>query len=384
MADITKRGSTTFNLDQPNPALFTNEKHETYLGNSPPLTPGPKDCVVHVRSNGICGSDAHFWKEGRIGSLLVTCDYVLGHEGAGEVVWAGSAVEHLKPGDRVAIEPGIPCGECYQDSIGNYNLCHDVKFSGAPPYNGSIRRYHLHPASFLHKIPDQLSSTDGALLEPLSVVLHGFERSPLRLGESTVICGAGPIGLIALAIAKASGAAPLLIFDIDQARLDFAKKFVPECITFQVQPSQRPEANADAINKTINDFIGQQPRVVYECTGVQSSIITASHIPRPGGEVMVIGVGKPIMNELPFMHMSMAEVDLKFINRYNHSWPVAIRLLAHKVLDLRQLVTHRFPLEKAVDAMEASVDRSIGGIKIHIEDQEDVRESRTVVPKPRL
>lgn len=215
----------------------------------------------------------------------------------------------LAVGDRVAIEPGVPCGECLQCSTGQYNLCADVEFSGAPPHHGSIRRYHVHSAKYLHKIPDNLSFADGALLEPLSVVLHGLERSHIRLGESTVVCGAGPIGLIALAAARASGAYPLVITDVDQGRLDFAKCFVPGCLPILIDPSKSAEEMGLAIVKAIVAAGGEQPRVVYECTGVQQSVVTACFIPRQAGEVMVIGVGRPVMNELPFMHISLAEVS---------------------------------------------------------------------------
>jgi L-iditol 2-dehydrogenase len=225
------------------------------------------------------------------------------------VVYAGHDARGLKIGDRVAIEPGVPCGECPQCSSGSYNLCADVKFSGAPPHHGSIRRYHTHPSQYLHKIPDPMSFSDGALLEPLSVVLHAFERSPVKLGESAVILGAGPIGLIALATARASGAYPLVIADVDAGRLKFAERFVPECLTVQVQLDKSPAEMAAILVEKIRDAGGEQPRVVYECTGVQSSVITAAYTPRAGGEVMVVGVGTPILNQLPFMHISLAEVS---------------------------------------------------------------------------
>lgn len=186
----------------PNPALYTDENHNIYLADSPPLVCGPADCVVHVRCNGICGyrshlkelqnlkpsidishsSDVHFWQHGGIGHLNVTCPYVLGHEGAGVIALVGEQVKNFRIGDRVAIEPGVPCGECLRCSKGEYNLCGAVEFSGAPPVHGSIRRYHVHPAKYLHKMPDALGFAEGALLEPLSVVMHGFEQSPVRLG----------------------------------------------------------------------------------------------------------------------------------------------------------------------------------------------------------
>ncbi|KAK4626960.1 L-arabinitol 4-dehydrogenase [Fulvia fulva] len=364
-------GVAAFTPDKPNSALFTNEKREIFMGTSPELNPGPDECIVRMRCNGICGSDVHFWHTGRIGPLIVESDHCLGHEGAGTVVWAGAEVKHLKAGDNVAVEPGVPCNHCFQCSSGNYNLCAEVEFSGVPPHPGSIRRWHVHPSKFLHKLPEGFSFSDGALLEPLSVILHGFERSPIKLGESTVVCGAGPIGMCALAVAKASGAAPILMTDLDAGRLKFAKSFVPNCITYQINTAISAEETAKDILKTLEAAGGDQPRVVYECTGVQSSVVTSCYLPRAAGEVMVIGVGRPIMNDIPFMHISLAEVDLKFINRYHHSWPAAIRLLQHKVIDLQPLVTHRFKLEEADKALEASADRNSGSIKIHIEDLDD-------------
>lgn len=155
-----------------------------------------------------------------------------------------------------------------------------------------------------------MSFTDAALLEPLSVVLHGFERSPTRLGQPVLICGAGPIGLIALKAAKASGAFPLVITDVDAARLEFAKSFVPECRTFHVPMKGVPEEHASGIRKLfLEELSSEEPPVVYECTGVQSSVHTAAFACKRGGEVMVIGVGRAIMDGLPFMHLSLAEVS---------------------------------------------------------------------------
>lgn len=241
------------------------------------------------------------------------------------------------------MEPGVPCGTCFQCSSGDYNLCLDVAFSGVPPYSGSIRRFHVHPAAFLHKLPEGFSFSDGALLEPLSVVLHGFERSPIKLGEGTVICGAGPIGMCALAVAKASGAAPILITDLDAGRLKFAKSYAPNCLTYQIDTKMSPQETAKDIVRTLKEAGTEQPRVVYECTGVQNSVVTACFLPRPAGEVMVIGVGKPMMNELPFMHISMAEVrhTLKSKLREELTLTTAGRSEIHQPLP--SLLAQRYP-----------------------------------------
>ena len=253
-------------------------------------------------------SDLHFWKAGAIGTCIVSSDYILGHEGAGVIVSAGLNVTHLKVGDRVAIEPGVPCHICANCTTGEYNLCANVEFSGAPPFHGSIRRFHQHPARYLHKLPDTLTFSDGALLEPLSVVLHALERSPTRLGEPALICGAGPIGLIALATAKASGAFPLIITDVDAARLAFAKTFVPQCETLLMGMTSTVAENAALVTAAFVNLGTPLPKVVYECTGVQSSVGVAAFSARRGGHVMVIGVGEDIMDGLPFMHLSLAEV----------------------------------------------------------------------------
>lgn len=250
-----------------------------------------------------------FLKIGAIGECIVTAAHILGHEGAGTVTAVGASVTHLRPGDRVAIEPGVPCHRCTLCTQGRYNLCRAVRFTGAPPYDGSIRRWHVHDAHFLHKLPDALSLAEGALLEPLSVVLHAFERSPTRLGHPVLVCGAGPIGLITLAVARASGAFPIVITDVDARRLEFAQKFSPGCSIYQVLPSMSPEAAASDISRLFEAELGSEmPPVVYECTGVPSSIVTAAFAAARGGEVMVVGVGRPVIDGLPFMHLSMSEV----------------------------------------------------------------------------
>ena len=160
------------------------------------------------------------------------------------------------------------------------------------------------------RLPDNVSFAEGALLEPLSVVLHGIERAGLGLGRGALICGAGPIGLIALAAARASGSHPLVITDLDQGRLAFAKQFVPSCMTYQVDRSLDAEKNANEIKKLFGNTEYEAPHTVLECTGVESSVCTAAFSVRRGGTVMVIGVGRPVMNNIPFMHMSLAEVRL--------------------------------------------------------------------------
>ncbi|KAI1378059.1 sorbitol dehydrogenase [Hypoxylon crocopeplum] len=343
-----------------NPSLQVTADHRLKMVDAPIREPGPGEVTLQVKCSGICGSDIHLWKSGRIGSLEVKGDCVLGHEAAGVVLKVGEGVTSLKIGDRVGIEPQEPCEKCFLCMEGRYNLCENVKFSGIWPDAGSIQR-----------IPDELSYSEGALLEPLSVILHGIKGANVQLGRPTLVCGAGPIGLVALAAARASGAHPLVITDIDQGRLDFAKEFVPGCQTYRINSKLGAQENAVEIRKLYGDDEYSAPASVMECTGVESSVCTAAFSVRRGGTIMVIGVGRPVMNNIPFMHLSLAEIDLKFINRYRDTWPAAINCMTGGVIDLNKIVTHKFSLLKALDAFELSADVRNGSIKVHIVDEVD-------------
>ncbi|KAI1293145.1 GroES-like protein [Xylaria venustula] len=354
-----------------NPSLQVTEDHRIKIVDAPIEEPRVGEVLLQVKCSGICGSDMHLWKSGRIGSLEVKGDCILGHEAAGIVLKCGEGVTSLKPGDRVGIEPQEPCEQCFLCMEGRYNLCDNVKFSGIWPDSGTIQRFKRHPAKWLYKIPDNLTYSEGALLEPLSVILHGIKGANVRLGQPSLICGAGPIGLVALAAARASGAHPLIITDVNAERLKFAKEFVPQCQTYRVNPKLSPEENAKEVRKMYGSDEYSQPASVMECTGVESSVCTAAFAVRRGGTLMVIGVGRPVMNNVPFMHLSLAEIDLKFINRYRDTWPAAINCLSGGVMDLNKLVTHKFPLEKAIEAFELNADTSSLSIKVHIVDEVD-------------
>jgi L-iditol 2-dehydrogenase len=351
-----------------NIGVWTNPKHDLWVADCEPtlekldeLKPG--EVTVGIKSTGICGSDVHFWHAGCIGPMIVTDDHILGHESAGIILATHPSVTSVKVGDRVAIEPNIICGECEPCLTGRYNGCVKVLFLSTPPVPGLLRRYVNHPAAWVHKIGD-MSYEDGACLEPLSVSLAAVERSGLRLGDPALICGAGPIGLISLLCARAAGACPIVITDIDDGRLAFAKKLVPSVITFK---AERLEAEEQA-KKIVAAFGGIEPAVTLECTGVESSIAAAVWASKFGGKVFIIGVGK---NEIsfPFMRASVMEVDVQLQYRYCNTWPRAIRLVQAGLIDLSPLVTHRFKLEDAVEAFKTAADIKAGAIKIQIQSE---------------
>jgi L-iditol 2-dehydrogenase len=297
--------------------------------------------------------------------MQVTSDHILGHESAGIVLSVHPSVKTLKPGDRIAIEPNIPCFQCEPCLTGRYNGCENVAFLSTPPVSGLLRRYLNHPAVWCHKIGG-MSYEDGALLEPLAVALAGVERAGVKLGDPVLICGAGPIGLVTLECCRAAGCSPLVITDVDEGRLKFAKDFVPSVKTYKVKMGASAEESAEEIVAAM----GVRPSIAMECTGVESSIANAIWSVRFGGKVFVIGVGK---NEIkvPFMRLSTQEIDLQYQYRYANQWPKAIRLVKSGVIDLKKLVTHRFGIEDAIRAFETAADPKTGAIKVQIKNDED-------------
>ena len=195
-----------------------------YIKEIPVPKPSEKEVLVKIEYCGICGSDVHYYEYGRVADYVVEGDFILGHEVAGTVVEVGSQVKSLKVGDRVALEPGIGCGKCEQCKEGKYNLCKDVIFFATPPVQGALKDYVVHPEDMCFKLPDNVSTKEGALVEPLSVGLHACRQGGVTLGNSVVILGAGCIGLCTLLSAKAFGASEIIVVDLFEKRLEFAKK----------------------------------------------------------------------------------------------------------------------------------------------------------------
>ena len=358
-----------------NVGVYTNPKHQLWVAESGPSLQDVKDgkdlkegeVYIGVKSTGICGSDVHFWHAGCIGPMIVDADHILGHESAGIVLSKHSSVSDLDVGDRVAIEPNIPCHACEPCLTGRYNGCERVEFLSTPPVDGLLRRYVKHPAVWCHKIGD-MSFENGSLLEPLSVALAGIHRAGIRLGDPVVICGAGPIGLVSLLCCQAAGACPLTITDIDAGRLKFAKDLVPAVRTYQVPMGKSAEECAAGVLEVMG---GIRPAVALECTGVESSVASAIWSVKFGGKVFVIGVGKNEM-KIPFMRLSTQEIDLQFQYRYANTWPRAIRLVQSGLINMDKLVTHRYNISDAVKAFETAADPKTGAIKVQIKNDDSL------------
>jgi L-iditol 2-dehydrogenase len=311
-------------------------------------SPNDRQVLVRIKRVGICGSDVEYWQKGEIGPFVLKAPMVIGHESSGEVVAVGSAVTHLKVGDRVALEPGVPCQQaaCAQCARNSYNLCPEMKFFATPPVDGSLCDFAVHQADFCFALPENVSLDDGALCEPLSVGVHACERAGVTAGSRVVVLGSGPIGLVCMLVAKAMGAAHVVMTDVREERLAFAKTVGANGTVLVSRDEDAAIAAVKAARSGDELF-----DAAIECSGFESSMRTAMAVCRSGGIVVCVGLHDPIMR-LPIMDANVREVDIRGIFRYRHTYPKAIALLAGgKLDDVRKLITHRFALNNTADLL---------------------------------
>jgi len=310
--------------------------------------PGPHDVLIAVRSVGICGSDVHYWTNGRIGPFILKAPMILGHESSGQVVAVGEKVTHLQPGDRITMEPGVPCRMCVHCKTGRYNMCPDIIFMATPPYDGSLSNYITHPADFCFKLPDHVSYDEGAMCEPLSVGVHAVTRARISLGQSVLITGSGPIGLMSVMAAKAAGAGVIIVSDIKAERLVVAKQVGATHIL------DLSSISAGDVLSKIFEMVGPGGvDAVIECSGAQSAITTAIRAACNGGVVVLVGLGAPECT-LPIVEAAVREVDIRGVFRYANTYPKALALIASGQVDVKPCITHHFPFAEVQHAFEVA------------------------------
>lgn len=319
--------------------------------------PKPKanEVLVKLEYVGICGSDLHYYETGAIGSYVVEPPFVLGHEPGGVVVETGARVRHLKVGDRVALEPGKTCGHCEFCKEGKYNLCPDVIFFATPPVDGVFQEYVAHEADLCFKLPENVSTLEGALIEPLAVGFHAAIQGDAHLGQKAVVMGAGCIGLVSMMALKARGVSDVYVVDIMEKRLDKAMELgATEVI------NGKTEDVAERIRELTS---GKGADLVIETAGTEITTRQAIEIAKKGSSLVLVGYSKSGEMTLPMSLVLDKELTFKTVFRYRHIYPMAIEAVAAGKVNLKGIVTDIFKLEEAQKAMDYSVNNKADIVK---------------------
>lgn len=319
--------------------------------------PVPKEgeVLVKVEYVGICGSDLHYYESGRIGNFIVEPPFVLGHEAGGTVVEVGSGVTHLKAGDRVALEPGKTCGHCEHCKAGKYNLCEDVIFFATPPVDGVFQEYVAHEAGLCFKLPDNVSTLEGALVEPLSVGLHAAMQGGAHIGQTAVVTGAGCIGLVSLLALKAMGVSRVIVVDVIEKRLQKAKELGADYVI------NGKEQDTVAEIKRLTE--GRGCDLSIETAGTQitaSQLIQAS---KKGATIVFVGYSASGEMTLPIGMALDKELTFKTVFRYRNIYPMAIEAIAAGKIRIKDIVTDYFELDDIQHAMDACVENKAEIVK---------------------
>ncbi|MER9675753.1 MULTISPECIES: NAD(P)-dependent alcohol dehydrogenase [unclassified Mesorhizobium] len=339
-------------------ALVLERQHELKLRDIDlPQTVGPGEVRIKIHTVGICGSDVHYYTHGRIGPFVVEAPMVLGHEAAGTVVETGEGVEHLKVGDRVCMEPGIPDPNSRASRLGLYNIDPAVRFWATPPIHGVLTPYVVHPANYTFKLPDNVSFAEGAMVEPFAVGMQAAAKAKIAPGDTAVVIGAGPIGTMVAIAALAGGCARAVVADLAQPKLDIAAGYQG------VIPVNIRDKSLPAEVKRLTDGWGTD--VVFECSGSTKAWETLLDLPRPGGTVVVVGLPvAPVAFDIATA--STKEIRIETVFRYAHQYDRAIALMGSGRVDLKPLISATFPFEDSIAAFDRAVEARPADVKLQI------------------
>lgn len=326
--------------------------------------PEPKDdeVLLKVEYVGICGSDIHGFESGPfIPPKDPNQKIGLGHECGGTVVKVGSKVKKIKVGDRVNIEPGVPCGKCEFCLSGHYNICPDVDFLATQPnYRGALTNYITHPEALTYKLPDNMDTMEGALVEPAAVGMHAAMEADVKPGKKIVILGAGCIGLMTLQACRAMGATEIVVSDMIEKRLDMAKKLG----AMEVVNGGKEDTVARA--KELLGELGAD--IVFETAGARATAAQTTKLVKRGGRIMIVGT---VPGETPINFLSInREVKIQTVFRYANNYPMTIEAISSGRFDVKSMVTDIYDYQDVQRAFEESLSRKSEIIKgvIKVED----------------
>ncbi|MCL2857457.1 MAG: NAD(P)-dependent alcohol dehydrogenase [Oscillospiraceae bacterium] len=327
-----------------NKAVFMTGLNKLEIRDIPMPQVKGNEVLVKIEYVGICGSDVHYLEHGKIGNFVVEGDFILGHECAGVVAAAGPDVKTLKVGDKVALEPGQTCGQCEFCKGGKYNLCPDVEFLATPPYQGCLLNYIAYPEIMAFKLPDNMSTKDGALVEPFAVGIHAANQGGVTLGSSAVVLGAGCIGLMTLAACKAFGAGDVTVVDVMENRLECAKKLgATRVINAQTQ---------DVEKELLAATDGKGVDIVFETAGTTKTISQTANLVKTGGTIVLVGMAPEDIIPYNIAKILAKEAQIKTVFRYRNIYLQAIDAISGGTARVSDIVTHEFSFDEAAQAFD--------------------------------
>ncbi|MFH1370976.1 MAG: alcohol dehydrogenase catalytic domain-containing protein [Planctomycetota bacterium] len=324
-----------------------------------PVIKSDTDVLLKIRVVGVCGSDVHYYRTGRIGSHVVTYPYLVGHECSSTIEAVGKKVKQVKPGDEVAVEPAISCHTCPQCKMGRENTCYKLKFLGTPGEgNGCLCEYIVMPEDCCLPTKGRISLEEAALCEPFAIGVYTIKQSHLAPNAKIAILGSGPVGLSCLVAARVQGAGAIYMTDKLDYRVDFAKK---TGATWAANPDK------EDIVKAVGRLEPLGLDVACECAGQQETIDQAVDLLRPGGTLMLVGIPEFDRVSFPIDHIRRKEITIINVRRQNRCAEEAMELVAEGSAKIDSFATHRFELERAKEAFDLVADYRDGVIKAMIE-----------------
>jgi D-xylulose reductase len=319
----------------------------------------PVDVRIGIKKVGICGSDIHYFTNGRIGEFVVREPMVLGHEASGVVLEAGSEVKHLKVGDRVCMEPGIPAPGSAATLSGRYNLDPEVRFWATPPIHGCMRESVVHPANFTFKLPDNVSLDEGALVEPLAIGVYSATTATLQPGDIALVFGAGTIGIVTALAALAAGCSKVILSDVKQKKLDLVKANFPESIICV-------NSAKESLDEAVSKYAPAGVDVVFEASGSAAAIARMIRCLRPAGRAVMIGMPP---NPVPYdvVAAQVKEIEMRHIFRYRNMYPRTINMISAGTLSVKPLITHHFDFDHVLEGFNFAAGMPEDAIKIMVD-----------------
>lgn len=300
--------------------------------------------LVKVSAVGVCGSDVHFWREGKLGDWVVEQPLVLGHESSGTIVAVGSDVSADRIGCRVSIEPQRPDPTSAQAMAGRYNLDPGMRFFATPGVDGAFAQYVTIQSHFAWDVPDSVSDDAAALMEPLSVAVATARKAGITVGSRVLITGAGPIGIVTAQVARAFGASEIIVSDISETRREQAKKFGADGT---IDPMA---VDIATLGLDVDAFIDASGSAAAVQSGIRSV--------RPGGTVVLVGMGAPEI-ALPISVIQNRELVVTGVFRYANTWPTAIELVASGRVDLDSMVTGHYGIAEVEAALASTTQPGV-------------------------